>query len=61
LWGERYKLGETDHVDKLALARDWQGSASVVQQRELAKLKLAGIGYRSPQPALADTGLTKRD
>ena len=59
--GERYKLGETDHVDKLALARDWQGFASVVQQRELAKLKLAGIGYRSPQPALADTGLTKRD
>jgi hexosaminidase len=59
--GERYKLGETDHVDKLALARDWQGFASVVQQRELAKLKLAGIGYRSPRPALAETGLTKRD
>jgi hexosaminidase len=59
--GERYKLGETDLVDKLALARDWQGFASVVEQRELAKLKLAGIGYRSPPPALADTGIAKRD
>jgi hexosaminidase len=59
--GERYKLGETDHVDKLALARDWQGFASVVEQRELAKLKLAGVGYRSPMPILGDTGLTQPD
>jgi hexosaminidase len=59
--GERYKLGETDLVDKQALARDWQGFASVVEQRELAKLELAGIGYRSPPPASANTGIAKRD
>jgi hexosaminidase len=61
--GERYKLGETDHVDKLALARDWQGFASVVEQRELVKLKRAGVGYR-PQPLMlnsADTGIAKVD
>lgn len=63
--GERYKLGETDHVDKLALARDWQGFASVVEQRELAKLKLAGVGYRPLPLALplmpADTDTAKVD
>ncbi|AVK72193.1 beta-N-acetylhexosaminidase [Cupriavidus necator] len=47
--GERYKLGDTDHVDKSALASDWQGFASVVAQRELPKLKRAGVGYR-PAP-----------
>jgi len=59
--GERYKLGETDHVDKLALARDWQGFASVVEQRELAKLKLAGVGYRPLPPVPADSGIAKLD
>ena len=59
--GERYKLGDTDLVDKRALARDWQGFASVVEQRELPKLKLAGIGYRSPKREVAETGIEKRD
>lgn len=45
--GERYKLGETDKVDKRALARDWQGFASLVDQRELPKLARAGIRYRA--------------
>lgn len=63
--GERYKLGETDHVDKLAMARDWLGFESVVEQRELAKLKLAGVGYRAIPLTLpvmpADTGIAKVD
>lgn len=59
--GERYKLGETNLVDKLALARDWQGFASVVEQRELPKLKRAGIGYRAPKADVAQTGIEKRD
>lgn len=46
--GERYKLGETDLVDKVALARDWQGFESVVERRELPKLERAGIGHRVP-------------
>ncbi|BBP96214.1 chitobiase [Burkholderia sp. SFA1] len=44
--GERYKLGDTDKVDKAALARDWAGFASVVQNREVAKLKRAGAVMR---------------
>jgi len=59
--GERYKLGDTDLVDKLALARDWQGFASVVEQRELPKLKRAGIGYREPAQAVAQPGIEKAD
>jgi hexosaminidase len=39
--GERYALGETDKVDKTALAQDWAGFASVVQNRELPKLTRA--------------------
>jgi hexosaminidase len=39
--GERYALGDTDKVDKTALAQDWAGFASVVQNRELPKLTRA--------------------
>ncbi|KVE26953.1 beta-N-acetylhexosaminidase [Burkholderia singularis] len=46
--GVRYKLGDTHHVDKAALERDWAGFATVLKQRELAKLQRAGIGYREP-------------
>ncbi|SAL61764.1 beta-N-acetylhexosaminidase [Caballeronia peredens] len=47
--GERYKLGDTDKVDKAALAQDWAGFMSVVQNRELPKLTRAGALMR---PAL---------
>ncbi len=40
--GETYQLGVTDKVDKAALADDWAGFASVVQNRELPKLSRIG-------------------
>ncbi|WP_321965170.1 family 20 glycosylhydrolase [Paraburkholderia sp. J7] len=45
--GERYKLGDTDKVDKAALARDWAEFMSVVQARELAKLQRSGAVVRT--------------
>ncbi|MFD1561183.1 family 20 glycosylhydrolase [Paraburkholderia silviterrae] len=45
--GERYKLGETDKVDKAALARDWAGFMNAVQSRELPKLARSGAVVRS--------------
>jgi hexosaminidase len=45
--GERYKLGDTDKVDKAALAQDWAGFMSVVQNRELPKLTRAGAVMRA--------------
>ncbi|WP_321791114.1 family 20 glycosylhydrolase [Caballeronia sp. J97] len=45
--GERYKLGDTDKVDKAALAQDWAGFMSVVQNRELPKLTRAGAVVRT--------------
>ncbi|BAN23128.1 family 20 glycosylhydrolase [Caballeronia insecticola] len=47
--GERFKLGDTNKVDKAALAQDWAGFMSVVQNRELPKLTRAGALMR---PAL---------
>jgi hexosaminidase len=44
--GERYKLGDTDKVDKAALAQDWARFMSVVQNREMAKLKRSGAIVR---------------
>ncbi|WP_323122959.1 family 20 glycosylhydrolase [Burkholderia alba] len=52
--GVRYKLGDTHLVDKAALANDWAGFATVLKQRELEKLRRAGIGYRTPTFGLAD-------
>lgn len=54
--GERYKLGETNLVDKAALNRDWQGFAAVLGWRELAKLERAGVQYRLPLPAVGSAG-----
>ncbi len=45
--GERYKLGDTDKVDKAALAADWAGFMSVVQNREMAKLTRSGAVVRT--------------
>ncbi|WP_061169890.1 family 20 glycosylhydrolase [Caballeronia hypogeia] len=45
--GERYKLGETDKVDKVALAEDWAGFLSVAQNREMPKLTRSGAVMRS--------------
>ncbi|WP_232477659.1 family 20 glycosylhydrolase [Caballeronia calidae] len=45
--GERYKLGDTNKVDKAALAQDWAGFMSVVQNRELPKLTRAGMVVRA--------------
>jgi len=45
--GERYKLGETDKVDKAALAQDWASFLSVVQNRELPKLSRSGAVTRA--------------
>jgi hexosaminidase len=44
--GERYALGDTDKVDKTALAQDWAAFASVVQNREMPKLARAGLSVR---------------
>lgn len=44
--GERYRLGDTDKVDKAALAQDWARFMSVVQNRELPKLMRAGAVVR---------------
>lgn len=53
--GERYRLGETNKVDKAALANDWAGFMSVVENRELPKLVRAGATVR-PGLALANGG-----
>ncbi|WP_244158662.1 family 20 glycosylhydrolase [Caballeronia fortuita] len=45
--GERYRLGDTDKVDKAALAQDWAGFMSVVQNRELPKLMRTGAVART--------------
>jgi len=45
--GERYKLGDTDKVDKAALAADWAGFMSVVQNREMPKLTRSGAVVRT--------------
>nr|WP_306806003.1 family 20 glycosylhydrolase [Caballeronia sp. BR00000012568055] len=44
--GERYKMGDTDKVDKAALAQDWAAFASVVQNREMPKLTRIGAVTR---------------
>jgi hexosaminidase len=44
--GERYQLGDTDLVDKAALTHDWAQFVSVVQNRELPKLKGIGVVMR---------------
>lgn len=56
--GERYKLGETDQVDKGALVRDWLVFSGVVNGRELDKLKRAGVAYRPKRAAVAVSGVT---
>lgn len=51
--GERYKLGETDKVDKAALARDWASFMNAMEARELSKLARSGAVVRTPM-RLAD-------
>ncbi|MEZ0583392.1 beta-N-acetylhexosaminidase [Erwinia sp. STN24] len=48
--GREYKGGETRHVDRAALNKDWQRYANLLGQRELPKMDKAGIHYRLPQP-----------
>jgi len=48
--GREYKGGETQHVDRAALDRDWQRYANLLGQRELKKMDKAGISWRLPQP-----------
>ncbi|CAG9239928.1 N,N'-diacetylchitobiase [Paraburkholderia tropica] len=44
--GERFKLGETDKVDKAALAQDWAAFMRVLETREIAKLQRSGAVVR---------------
>ncbi len=41
---------ETNYVDRQALKSDWEAFANLLGQRELAKLDLAGVDYRLPNP-----------
>lgn len=59
--GERYKLGETDLVDKAALAADWHGFISVIEQRERTKLERAGVALRTRPAGAANAGVAMRD
>ncbi|WP_322047184.1 family 20 glycosylhydrolase [Paraburkholderia sp. J67] len=45
--GERYKLGDTNKVDKAALAQDWAEFMGAVQAREFAKLQRSGAVVRT--------------
>ncbi|WP_408734308.1 family 20 glycosylhydrolase [Paraburkholderia bannensis] len=44
--GERFKLGDTDKVDKAALAQDWAAFMRVLETREIAKLQRTGAVVR---------------
>lgn len=48
--GREYKGGETQFVDKQAIAAEWARFASLLGTRELAKLDKAGVQYRLPVP-----------
>jgi hexosaminidase len=45
--GERFKLGDTNKVNKAALAQDWVEFMGAVQARELAKLQRSGAVVRT--------------
>ncbi|GGY17539.1 family 20 glycosylhydrolase [Paludibacterium paludis] len=53
--GRRFKLGETNWVDRAALNRDWQDFAAVAGWRELPKLEKAGVRPRLSQPGVKST------
>jgi len=48
--GREFIGGQTRQVDRHALLQGWQRFASLLGQRELAKLDKAGIAYRLPVP-----------
>ena len=48
--GRSFEAGVTEHVNKAALAGDWNRFANVLGRKELAKLDAAGIAYRVPVP-----------
>jgi len=48
--GREFSGGKTHWVDQSLLNKDWQRFASLLGQRELAKLERVGIPWRLPQP-----------
>lgn len=48
--GREFVGGQTHHVDESARLQDWQRFASLLGQRELAKLDKSGIAWRLPVP-----------